>query len=274
MSLLAYAQAKLDCTSGGPVTAFARYAISVSTILGTALLGGCFTFGDARQPIEMLLVPGPAHGAPSEAVVLLPGFGTDAKDMREHEIDQAVHKAWPDADLLLTSATFAYYSHGQLVARLESDVMGPAQARYKKVVLAGASMGGMGALMYENAHPGQVAELVLFAPFLGDGKLLDEIRAAGGVRAWTPGPVPEKIDGDNYQREMWRTIKSWSDDPAKARRIWLVCGKDDHLLEAVRLAATALPPSHYLEVEGGHSWKAWAASAEQVMARIRSAGPV
>lgn len=254
------------------MNAHARRGFAVSILAGTLLLGGCFSFGNEKEPIEMLLVPGPARDAPSAAVVVLPGMGTDARDLRKHEIDQAVHRAWPQADVLLTSATFAYYTHGVLVARLESDVMVPAQARYQKVILAGASMGGMGALLYENAHPGRVAELVLFAPFLGAGKLMDEIRTAGGVRAWDPGPVPLRIDGDNYQREIWRTIKSWSQDPAQAQRIWLVCGKDDRLLEAARLAATALPASHYLEVEGGHSWKAWAASAEQVMARIHGAG--
>lgn len=253
------------------MNAFQRRGAVTALALVTALLGGCFTFGDEKQPIEMVLVPGPVPGVPSEALVVLPGMGTDAADMRDERIDQAIHQAWPAADVLLTSATFAYYSHGVLVPRLASEVMGPVQARYKKVYLAGASMGGMGALLYEHAHPGEVDGLVLFAPFLGSGDLLDEIREAGGVRAWNPGAVPEKVDGDNYQREMWRTIKSWSEDPRKAQRIWLVCGKDDRLLEAARLAATALPAGHYLEVEGGHRWSVWRSSVQQILPLIRRA---
>ena len=252
------------------MNALARRGVFASILLGASMLGGCFTFGDARQPIAMQLVPAPAQGAPTAAVVVLPGFGVDAADMRAHGIDAAVQKSWPHADVLLTDATFAYYPSGKLVGRLETDVMGPVEARYKQVYLVGASMGGMGALLYERAHPGQTAGLLLFAPFLGDGEMLDEIRKVGGVKQWNPGPVPAEVNGDNYQHEIWRTIKSWSEDPARAQRIWLVCGEDDHLLEAVRLAAQALPASHFVEVKGGHSWKAWAASAQQVLAQIRN----
>lgn len=173
------------------MTSLARGAAGAFVLCLVLAVGGCFTFGDEKKPIEMVLIPGPAPGAPSTAVVVLPGIGTDAADMRRHAIDQAMHKAWPKADVLLTSATFAYYTHGVLVPRLESEVVGPAQSRYKNVFLAGASMGGMGALLYEHDHPGETAGLLLFAPFLGSSELLEEIRAAGGVRAWNPGPVPD-----------------------------------------------------------------------------------
>jgi pimeloyl-ACP methyl ester carboxylesterase len=251
------------------MNALVRRSFVALTIVGAAELAGCFTIGDARQPIGMQLVPAPSPGAPAAAIVVLPGFGVDASDMREHGIDAALQKSWPQADVLLTDATFAYYPSGKLVSRLETDVMGPVEARYPKVFLAGASLGGMGALLYEHAHPGEAAGLLLFAPFLGNSDILDEIRKAGGVKQWQPGPAAAEVNKDNYQREMWRTIKSWSEDPARARRVWLVCGEDDHLLESVRLAAQALPASHFIEVKGGHSWKAWAASAEQVLAQVR-----
>jgi pimeloyl-ACP methyl ester carboxylesterase len=90
--------------------------------------------------------------------------------------------------VILADATFAYYREGNLIERLHDEVVAPAlRAGYRKVWLTGASLGGMGALLYEQQHPGEMAGIVLFAPFLGDRSLLREIDSAGGPRAWNPG---------------------------------------------------------------------------------------
>jgi enterochelin esterase-like enzyme len=242
----------------------------VVVLIVAAGLAGCFSFGNAKAPIGTILVPAIAPGPGSEVVIVLPGVGSNAQDLKDHGVDVAIHKSWPQADVLLTSATLAYYVKGVLVPRLEEDVIAPARGRYSKIWLAGASVGGMGVLLHEREHPRELAGLILFAPWLGDPDMVAEIRAAGGVGAWDPGPRPEKIDGDNYQREMWRVVKDWSANPAAARNVWLVCGKEDRLLEANRFLAAALPASNYLEVDGGHTWEAWITSAELVIARIRS----
>ena len=67
-------------------------------------------------------------------------------------------------------------------------------------------MGGMGAMLYERAHPGTVTGVVLFAPFLGDKPLLEEIRRADGVRQSEPGPLPVEVDAHNYQRQSGTTF--------------------------------------------------------------------
>ena len=54
-------------------------------------------------------------------------------------------------------------------------MIAPARARgYAGVWLAGASMGGMGTLLYERSRPGELDGLVLLAPYLGDRGLLEE----------------------------------------------------------------------------------------------------
>jgi pimeloyl-ACP methyl ester carboxylesterase len=247
-----------------------RLRQTAAMLAAAAALAGCVAIGDEERPIDTVVVPSPRDAPAADVIVVLPGFGADAEDLQDHGVAQAIHRGWPQADVMLTSATFAYYVHGVLVERLEQDVIRPARARYRNVWLAGASVGGMGAILYERHHPRQLAGLVLFAPWLGDGKILDEVRAAGGVRGWEPGAVPAKIDGDTYQREMWRVIKGWSQDPAAARRVWAVVGTEDRLLEADRLLAAALPAGHYMEVAGGHTWTAWLTAAEQVIARIRA----
>ena len=243
---------------------------STAPLLAAVLLGSCIVIGDETEPITAKLVPAQQAGPATEVVIVLPGIGADAEKMEGHGVADAIHKSWPQADVLLTNATFAYYVHNVVVEKLHSDVIEPARRHYQKVWLAGASVGGMGALLYERAFPRELAGIVLFAPWLGDSDLLDEIRNAGGVARWDPGPVPEKVDGDNYQREMWRVVHGWTRDPEDAQRVWMVCGKGDRLLEADRVLATAIPPSHYLEVEGGHSWEAWLTAAELIIARIRA----
>lgn len=235
-----------------------------------AQLSACVTIGDASKPIATVLVPAPQPDGERALVVVLPGFGNAAEDLEEHGIAAAVHRRWPEADVLLTSATFAYYKQRNIVERLHDDVIAPARAQgYRRIWLAGASIGGMGVVFYEHQHPGEMDGLVLLAPWLGDRNTLDEIDQAGGIAQWTPGPPPEVIDNDNYERELWRVIKRWSDDPSAASRVWLICGDDDRLKRTSQLVSAALPPSHYVQVPGGHDWKTFLAATERIIQTLR-----
>lgn len=240
--------------------------LGLMCVLAT-VLGGCSMA--ATRPIATIAVPGTHAGTP--LVIVLPGAGTDARALRAHHIDDSIHRAWPQADVLLTDATLGYYKNRAIVQRLQDDVIEPVLSEgYGQIWLAGASIGGLGAMLYERAHPDAVTGLVLLSPWLGTDKFMDEIRKAGGLRNWDPGPQPVELTGDNYEREIWRVAKGWLEDPAKAERIWLVCGKQDRFIEVSRLLAQALPPSHYLEVEGAHNWETWLASTELVIAQIRT----
>ncbi|HZP12690.1 MAG TPA: alpha/beta hydrolase-fold protein [Nevskiaceae bacterium] len=239
-------------------------------LAGAALaLTGCLGFGNYKAPIATVLVHATEPSSQHPLVVVLPGIRGDAESLRDHGIAEAVHRSWPQADVMLTSATFAYYVHRNIVDRLDADIVEPARAQgYKEIWLAGASVGGMGVLFYEYAHPGAMKGLILMAPWLGDSDIHDEIRKAGGVRSWNPGPKPDHVDDDNYQREMWRVIKHWSDDPATAQRVWVIVGSDDKLIKSVRMLADTLPPSHYIEIPGHHAWETFVAAAERVSKEI------
>ncbi|MGH8504713.1 MAG: alpha/beta fold hydrolase [Stenotrophobium sp.] len=235
----------------------------------TAMLAGCITIGDADDPIASILVPATQPAAQHPLVVVLPGFGADDEDMQKHDIGAAIHETWPQADVLLTSATFAYYTRRNIVQRLDDDVITPARQKgYQQIWLAGASVGGMGVLFYEYAHPGAMTGLILLAPWLGSSDLQKKIRDAGGVRQWDPGPVPAVVDNDNYQQEMWRVIKRWSEDPAAAQRVWMICGADDRMLKGDQLLATALAPSHFMVIPGSHNWETFLRAASLISAQI------
>ncbi|HEX4914473.1 MAG TPA: hypothetical protein VFV51_10965 [Vicinamibacterales bacterium] len=242
------------------------------TSLTATLIGGCITIGDASRPIASVLVPAPQPASERTLVVVLPGFGNAAEDMQEQGIAKAVHQHWAQADVLLTSATFAYYKERNIVARLQADVIEPARAKgYRQIWLAGASIGAMGVLFYEHEYPDALDGIVLLAPWAGDRDLIDEIAAAGGVKLWQPGAVPAAIDGDNYQREMWRVVKRWSEDARRRQRVWLICGDQDRLLPTSRLIAPALPDSHYIEIPGAHDWRTFIQATQRIISEIRKA---
>jgi hypothetical protein len=227
--------------------------------------------GDARQPIAFETIAAPKPAGERTVVIVLPGFGSDAKEMRERGVASAIQEVWPEADVILASATFDYYREGKLVGRLHDEIVAPTlRAGYKNVWLAGASLGGMGTLLYEQQHPGKVTGIVLFAPFVGDRSLLREISSAGGPRAWNPGELPAEVNSENYQRQVWKMVKGWAEDPQRARRVWLACGVEDRLMSGARLLATALPQDRFIELPGGHTWAAWLNGGKTVFSRIRN----
>ena len=239
--------------------------------LAALALAGCsFVIGDSRRPIASETFAAPSASAARPLVVVLPGFGVGIKGMKEHGVAAAIQDAWPEAEVQLADATFAYYKDQNLIPRLHDEIIGPAARAGRKIWLVGASLGGMGVMLYERAHPGELAGIILFAPFLGDRALLTEIRDAGGPRAWNPGELPAELTSDNYQRQVWKMVKSWAEEPQRARRIWLACGVEDRLLSGARLMATALPQDRFIELPGGHTWAAWLSGGKTVFSRIKN----
>ena len=242
--------------------------------LATLGVAGCIAIGDSTRPIAAETFAAPRPPAARTLVIVLPGFGVDAQEMRDRGIAHTIQEAWPEADVLLTSATFAYYRDGKLVRRLHEDVVAPAvHAGYRRIWLAGASMGGMGALLYEREHGALLTGVVLFAPFLGDHALLEEIRKAGGLRNWDPGPLPESIDATNYQRHVWKMVREWTERPERASRVWVASGSEDRMVNGARLLATALPEGRLIEMSGGHTWNTWIVLGKAVFSRIRTVEP-
>jgi pimeloyl-ACP methyl ester carboxylesterase len=181
---------------------------------------------------------------------------------------EAVHSAWPEADVLLAGAALAYYTDGGLAQRLREQVVQPARARgVTRVWIVGASMGGMGALLYDRAYPGELDGIVLLAPYLGERRLLSEIADAGGVLAWQPGPARE-LDASTYQHELWRHISSWRDEPQAAARVWVGYGDRDRLRDAIPVLAPLLPPEQVLERPGPHAWTVWVPLTREIFAQI------
>src|SRR5688572_30727890 len=84
-------------------------------LIALAFLGlaGCIHIGDAEQPIRFETIAAPQPGAERIVVIVLPGFGVNAYEMKEYGVAKSIQEAWPEADVILASATFDYYRKGR-----------------------------------------------------------------------------------------------------------------------------------------------------------------
>lgn len=233
------------------------------------LLAACSAGGDVTRPIPTLFVP--AAQTARRLVIMLPGRGDSLDSLARRGIAQAIHGQWPDADVILTGLTMPFYRQGCATERLHDEIVAPALVRrYDQVWLAGISLGGMGALLYERAYPGQIDGMLLLSPYLGDPPIYREIIAAGGLAKWKPGPA-QPLTPDSYQRELWRSIQRWSGDPARTRSIWLAYGDKERFADRIGLLAAQLPADHVFELPGHHNWTLWAPAAQTLLTHARLA---
>ena len=237
------------------------------------LLAGCArNTGDVRQPIPSRLIVASNPSTHHVLVVMLPGIADNVAVMDRAGVVQAIQHAWPNADVILTSTTMAYYTQGKVWQRLHDEIVEPARARgYSEIWMAGASLGGMGALLYEQHYPGELHGLVLLAPYLGEPPLSQEITVAGGLANWRPGPVPAVIDSNNFQHELWRWLKTWPAHPEIGSRVWLGYGDRDKLRYAFPNFAPLLPSDHVFMRPGWHAWTTWTPLIGEIFGNIRAA---
>lgn len=230
-----------------------------------ALLPACLPRGDPSRPIPYTLHPA-AAGEARRLVVVLPGRADDLGALRASGMVEAIQGAWPDADVVLAELTIAFYLDGRAPQRLHDEIVAPMRARgYDAIWLAGASMGGMGATLYDLDYPGDADGLVLLAPYLGGRAVRDEVTAAGGVAAWEPGPPPAGRSRGTVDRDLWRHLRTWARDPARAADVWVAYGDRDRLRDAVPLLAPLLPPDQLLVRPGGHDWEVWSAATAEIL---------
>ena len=201
-------------------------------------------------------------------LVFLPGRGTTGKTFKEQNFLSAIDHSdpnveeWrgcfyrgPAADAVLVDLTFPYYMNQTAVTRLHEDIIRPARTRgYRRIWLAGCSMGGLGAILYAHEHPGEIDGIVAIAPYLGDKSVVGEIEAAGGLANWQPkAPLAD----DDFQRRLWLAIKAERFDQPGRVPLVLGYGTGDRFVYGHRLLAAQLPPDHVFRVFGFHNWATW-----------------
>ena len=239
-------------------------------VLSVLLLTACLPGGPTQTKIPFEQMQAKPGDKGKVLVVVLPGRGDGVANLKASGIADAIQSSMPDADVVLTGISLAYYMEGRMPQRLHQEIILPARERgYKEIWLAGASMGGMGSLMYDREYPGDVTGLVLLAPFLGERDVLKQINAAGGLDKWEAGPVPVAIDKNNFDRELWRYLKTWQNQgSSRSDDVWLAYGTSDRLSAAMPPLQKLLKPGHVMVREGGHAWVVWTPAAKEIFAAI------
>jgi len=226
-------------------------------LAGTVLaLTGCHAFFPATPtPIPTQESRLSSTERTATLVVFLPGRSNTMADFEREGFLAILREAGVKADTLAVNAHFGYYAKRTVIERLRADVIRPAREHgYRRIVLVGVSLGGVGALLYEREHPGEVEAIVVLAPYLGDkAALFEQIKVAGGPTTWATGRNPKSGD---VAEQLWTFLGTRS---AALPPTWLLFGSDDSLAPGHRLFATLLPPERVRKLPGAHNWKTWRA---------------
>lgn len=186
-------------------------------------------------------------------LVLLPGIHMTPDELQREGFIGAVRQRRLAVDVIVAGTLIEHTRDGSVIRRLRNEVIAPARAQgYRRIWLAGISLGGYLALHYERSHPGELQGLLLMAPYLGRRTLTQEIEAAGGPATWrrqVKGPAPGDID-----QTLWTWLSSL---PAGASPIWLASGREDRFAAEHKLLATLLPTDRVHTLPGGHDWLPW-----------------
>jgi pimeloyl-ACP methyl ester carboxylesterase len=215
----------------------------VSCVPATTVPMGTISFHQSEKTVRRTLA------------VFLPGRGDTARSYESEGFLRILASIrGQSVDTLGVEAHLGYYQDRTLQQRLREDVIIPAKAAgYSDIWLVGISLGGMGAILYDSAYPGDVTGLILLAPYLGNGTLLKEISASGGLASWPPVAA----SGADLDNEIWIKLKGYTAGTKNAQRVFLGFGESDRFAEANRIFAAVLPTNQVATTPGGHDWRTW-----------------
>jgi hypothetical protein len=236
----------------------ARYEVKRALFLLTLawLCPACAYLRSAKAPMPMVRFTQIGPHAARGVIVLLPGFGDHPETFAQRGFVAALRRRAPAYDVIAADAHFGYYRSRQLVPRLHEDVIRPLRAEgYRNIWLAGASMGGFGGVGYTRVHQESITGLLLFAPYMGPRKIVEEVRASG-LCAYHPQLAASIDDEDSFARANFAFLRQAVCE-RKDLPLWLAVGADDGLLPANRTLEPALPPGRFRVLPGGHGWKVW-----------------
>jgi pimeloyl-ACP methyl ester carboxylesterase len=183
-------------------------------------------------------------------VVMLPAAYAAPADFVQHGFVRAVRERSFEVDLVFAGFYLQEVIDRSVFTRLREEILQPARALGCAVWMGGISLGGYLALGCAERHPGELAGLCLFAPYLGSHLITSEIERANGLESWRPAELAD----DDDERRLWRFIRTLRAGPLP---VHLGLGREDRFGRRHSLMAAALAPDSVDVVAGGHDWPTW-----------------
>lgn len=197
-----------------------------------------------------------ADEAPTERelLVMLPGLNMRASDFASEGLVTLAQAGPCAVSVIALGARSDDYFDAGFAETLHREIIAPARSRgYAQIRLLGISLGALGALIYARQYPEEADGLILLAPFLGTPGTIAQLRAAGGLLAWTP----EAFRPAEIERPALAWLRSYCLARPARPRLLLGFGTDDRFAESALVLAAALPPGQVVALPGGHDWNAW-----------------
>lgn len=213
------------------------------------LAGGCVAA--PKAPLDTLVYPARTGGREENLLVLLRGIGGSNTIFEEEGIIDEIRSRRLPFDIIAPDTHYGYFKSHTLEERLKVDIIDPARSKgYRRIWLAGFSMGGLGSLFYLRSHPRDVDGVLLISPFLGWDAIIHEIKDAGGVVSW------QKVTTDetDWSRLIWTWIRKYAATQQDYPPVYLGYGRNDMVAdEGPPLLATILPVERVYSVPGYHT---------------------
>lgn len=185
-------------------------------------------------------------------LILLPGAYHQPEDFITQGFVQAVRQRKLDIDLIMAELSFSQIADQSALPEIHDSLIQPALAAgYQHIWLAGISIGAYVAMAYAGLYPGQLAGLLLLAPYPGNRMTTGEVAFAGGIQAWAPDAIPD----EDTERGNWYWLKTHAN--AKDIEVHLGYGEDDRFAESHLMMAQALPAARVDKIPGDHVWPVW-----------------
>lgn len=215
-----------------------------------ALVGsGCHSGFAGEIPVARY--PSASLESSETAIVFVAGITDSPQDIEAHRVVETLREAGSDAPLTVVHHAMSAYVFGRTTAPLQADVVEPARrAGHRRLVWVGFSGGSAAAIAQARTYPEDVDALVLYAPYLGPDKIVNEILDAGGLAAWTPHPPIEDVERE------WLWLKGYLEGAPRPPLV-LMFGSEDLARPAGRVLQEAGLTSSVYTTEGRHGWEAW-----------------
>lgn len=229
---------------------FVRHMLWISLCTCFLLVTGCAV--TPKVPLDALSYPAKATGREDNLLVLLRGLGGSNTVFEKEGIIDEIRRRRLPFDIVAPDTNFSYLTNHTLVERLKTDIIDPARRKgYRRIWIAGFSMGGLGALIYLRSQHSDVEGVILISPYLGLNSLIQEIKDAGGVASWQQ--VTTSTELSDWSRLIWSWIKEYSKAPKNYPPIYLGYGSKDWIAQdGPSLLATVLPENRVLNIPGNH----------------------